>query len=191
MPNHSPEQAQTTEVTLARPEDAEVICKIRDVAWLQTYPNEELGITEEQIRINAEGPNGEHIPRRIAWLQDKLANPDETWKAYVAKINGIARGFVIASIEDDNKRFLNSIYVEPSFQGYGLGSKLMEQALAWLGSDHDIYLEVTSYNGNAIRFYERLGFKKTDHEVPEEADRPSYITPIPQIEMVLRAKSKP
>ena len=178
---------KSIEITAARPEDAAVICYIRDEAWLQTYPNEELGITKEQIRINAQGLHGEFVPRRIAWLQDKLSHMDSAWTAYVAKIDGTVRGFVIASTDEHGRKFLNSIYVEPGYQGHGLGGKLMQQALEFLGNEADIYLEVTSYNQNAIRFYERLGFVKTGNPVEEEADRPSYITPVPQIEMVLRA----
>ncbi len=169
----------------ATPSDAEAICQIRDDAWLQTYPNEELGITEENIRLNAQGKDGVFVPRRVAWLKGKLAEMDETWTAYVAKIDGVVRGFVIASTDDNGRKFLNSIYIEPGYQAKGLGSQLMQKALEFLGNDADIYLEVTSYNDNAIRFYERLGFIKTGNPVEEEADRPSYMTSVPQIEMVL------
>ncbi len=55
-----------TEIKLASPDDAAVICQIRDEAWLDSYPNQDLGITKEQIRVNAQGKHGEFVPRRIA-----------------------------------------------------------------------------------------------------------------------------
>lgn len=45
------------EITLATSDDAEVICDIRDEAWLDTYPNDELGISVEDVRLNAQGQN--------------------------------------------------------------------------------------------------------------------------------------
>ena len=71
----------------------------------------------------------------------------------------------------------------------GIGGKLMRQVLDLYGRDEDIFLEVVSYNQNAIDFYERFGFEQTDAIVPEEEGRPGYLKTLPQIEMVLRAKS--
>ncbi|HUC87193.1 MAG TPA: GNAT family N-acetyltransferase [Candidatus Saccharimonadales bacterium] len=182
-------EGSLTEIIRAVPNDAEVICSIRDAAWMGTYPNEELGITLEDVRINAQGLNGEFVPRRIAWFKQKIAEDDENWVAYVGKIDNDVRGFVVASRNDEGRRLVNSIYVEPGFQGKGLGRKLMDKALDWLGGEEDIYFEVASYNDAAIRFYERFGFEKTENKVEEEPDRPSYITPIPQIEMILKPAS--
>lgn len=178
------------EIELATPDDAEVICDIRDEAWLDTYPNEEIGITVEDVRINAKGQKGEFVPRRVAWLKKKISAPDNNWVTYVGKDEDAIRGFVIASIDGKGRKFVNSLYVKPDFQGKGLGKQLMQQALNWLGNEDDIYLEVTSYNEDAIRFYERFGFVKTDNKVEEDPERPDYITPIPQIEMVLRVSNK-
>lgn len=171
-------------------DDAEIICDIRDRAWIEAYPNAELGITAKDIEINAKGLHGEFVPKRIAWFKDKLAKNDENWICYVAQINNVARGFVVASTEDDGRKFLNSIYVEPNFQGKGLGAMLMQKALDWLGGDEDIYLEVLSYNQNAINFYKRFGFEQTDAAVPEEPNLPAFIKSLPQMEMVLKAGPK-
>lgn len=171
----------------AKPEDSEVICKIRDDAWLVAYPNEELGLNQETIRINAQGLKGEFVPRRIAWLKDKTANTNENWMAWVAKVDNVVRGFVIASTDEKNRKFLNSIYVDPTWQGKGLGKELMNQALDWLDRKNDIYLEVAAHNQKSIDFYKKLGFVETGAELEEEADRPDYITPIPQLEMVLKS----
>ncbi|MDO8335279.1 MAG: GNAT family N-acetyltransferase [Candidatus Saccharibacteria bacterium] len=177
---------QTISIKSATPDEAEIICDIRDRAWIDAYPNPELGISPRDIEINAKGLHGEFVPKRIAWFKGKLAKNDENWICYTAQINNVTVGFVIASTEDDGKKFINSIYIEPNFQGKGLGTMLMKKALDWLGSEKGIYLEVLSYNQNAIDFYKRFGFEKTDTVVPQEEGAPDYIKSLPQIEMVLK-----
>lgn len=186
-----PEQEnQTVEIEKAVPDDAEIICDIRDKAWIDTYPNPELGITAQDIEINAKGLHGEFVPRRIAYLKDKLTKPERADGAtFVAKIDGKVVGFVDPSIED-GKRRIGSIYVAPEAQGKGIGSKLMQQAFDWHGRGEDIFLEVVAYNQNAINFYKRFGFEQTDAPVPEEPNRPAFMKSLPQVEMVLKADLK-
>lgn len=171
-------------LVIAKPDDAEIICDIRDKAWIDAYPNAELGITAKDIEINAKGLHGEFVPKRVAWFKDKLAINEENWICYTAQIDNVAVGFVIASTEDDGRKFINSIYIEPNFQGKGIGSMLMKKALDWLGGDEDIYLEVLSYNQKAIDFYKQFGFERTEAVVPQEEGAPDYIKSLPQIEMV-------
>lgn len=175
-------------IELATPDDAEVICSIRDEAWIDAYPDEELGLTAENVKVNAQGLNGEFIPRRIAWFKKKIAEENENWITYVGKIDDVIRGFVVVSKDERGRNFINSVYVKPDFQGQGLGTKLIQKAFEWLGNSEDIYLEVASHNDHAIHFYEEFGFKKTGTIVEGDPDAPSYIKPIPQIEMVLKCK---
>ena len=183
-----PEQEnQSVEIGKAVPDDAEIICDIRDRAWIDAYPNPEFGITAKDIEINAKGLHGEFVPRRIAYLKDKLAKPERADGAtFVAKTDGKVVGFVDPSIED-GKRRIGAIYVAPEAQGKGIGSKLMQQALDWHGRGEDIFLEVIAYNQNAINFYKRFGFEQTDAIVPEEPNRPAFMKSLPQVEMVLKA----
>ena len=181
---------QEVEIVKAAPDDSEIICDIRDRAWIEAYPNAELGITARDIEINAKGLNGEFVPKRIAWFKDKLTSNDESWICFVVQTNNVTAGFVVASTEDDGRKFINSIYIEPDFQNKGLGKRLMQRALDWLGDDEDIYLEVLSYNQNAINFYKSFGFEQTGTTVPEESNLPSFMKSLPQIEMMLKAVLK-
>jgi ribosomal protein S18 acetylase RimI-like enzyme len=177
-------------VTIERavPENAETICDIRDRAWLGAYPNAELGITVDDVRLMAQGPNGEYVPRRIAYLKEQLSKEDGTGETtFVAKVDGEVIGYIDPRIDEQNHRRVGAIYVAPEAQGKGIGGKLMNQVLDWYGRDQDVYLEVISYNQNAINFYKRFGFVQTDTVVPPEEGRPSYLKTLPQIEMVLKA----
>ena len=181
---------QSVAIQQAVPEDAEIICDIRDRAWIKAYPNPELGITAEDIKVNAQGQNGEFVPRRVAYLKEKLAQLDRPdGDTFVAKVNGKVVGYVDPSIED-GKRRIGAIYVAPEAQGMGVGGRLMQQALDWHGRNEDIFLEVVAYNQNAIDFYKRFGFVQTGIVVKQELNRPSFMKSLPQIEMVLRAEGK-
>lgn len=178
-------------VERAVPSEAETICDIRDRAWLEAYPNAELGITVDDVRLMAKGPNGEYVPRRIAYLKEQFNNEDRADEnTFVAKLDGKVVGFIDPRIDEQGHRRVGAIYVAPEAQGKGVGSKLMNQVFDWYGRDQDIFLEVVSYNQNAIDFYKRFGFEQTDAVVPEEEGRPNYLKTLPQVEMILRAKSK-
>lgn len=180
---------QSVAIERAVPKDAETICDIRDRAWLNAYPNSELDITAEDILLMAQGPNGEYIPRRVSYLKEQLAKDSGTGlTTFVAKVNDEVLGFVDPRVDEQNRRRIGAIYVSPAAQGKGVGGKLIRQVLDLYGRDEDIFLEVVSYNQNAIDFYERYGFTKTDATVPDEPGRPDYLKTLPQIEMVLRAE---
>lgn len=180
----------SVEIERAAPDDAEIICDIRDRAWLEAYPNAELGITPEDIKLNAQGRDGVFVPRRIAHLKDKLANDDGTGlTTFVAKVDGKVVGYIDPQIDEQNRRSIAAIYVAPEVQGRGIGGQLMQKVLDLYGRDEDIYLEVVSYNKNAIEFYKQFGFEETDAIVPEEESRPDYMKSLPQTEMVLKARS--
>jgi ribosomal protein S18 acetylase RimI-like enzyme len=180
--------SQSVKIERAIPDDAEVICDIRDRAWLKAYPNAELGITAEDIRINAQGRDGEFVPRRVAYLKEQFAKDDGTGlTTFVAKVDNKVVGYVDPRVDEQNHRRIGAIYVAPEAQGMGVGGKLMRQVLDLYGRDQDIFLEVVSYNQNAIDFYKRFGFEQTDAVVPEEEGRPDYLKTLPQVEMLLRA----
>src|SRR5689334_21101850 len=117
----------------AVPGDAEIICDIRDRAWFEAYPNAELGITSEQIELNAKGRAGEFVPRRIAYLKEQFAkNKNANLTTYVAKINGKVVGYVEPCIEEQGRRRIGAMYVTPEFQRKGVGGKLIRHALSVL-----------------------------------------------------------
>ncbi|CAN5629808.1 hypothetical protein BH23PAT2_BH23PAT2_05180 [soil metagenome] len=179
--------SQSVEIERAAADDAEIICDIRDKAWLEAYPNAELGITRRDIKRNAQGLNGEFVPKRVAYMKEQFTSQKNGLTTYVARQNKTVVGYVSPSIDGQSRPSIGALYVAPEKQGMGIGTRLMEHALGLLGQDEDIFLEVVSYNNRAIQFYERFGFVKTDTLVLEEENRPAFMKPLPQIETVRRA----
>lgn len=172
-------------IRTAQPDDAARICEIRDKAWLEAYPNPKLGITRENILRNAQGLNGEFIPRRIAHISRQCElNTDPTLATLVAEYENEVVGYAMPSKDERGRYFISGLYVLPAKQGLGIGSQLLEQCISNISRENDIFLEVVSYNEQAIRLYKKFGFIKTDIE-PEDEETPDFIVKLPQVVMLL------
>lgn len=182
---------QSVSIERAVPEDAETICDIRDRAWIGAYPNAELGITADDVELMAKGHDGVFVPRRVAYLKKQLAKDNGAGlTTFIAKVAGKTVGYIEPRTDGENLQWVSAIYVLPGYQGRGIGGKLLGHVLDLFGRDQDIFLEVVSYNQNAIGFYKKFGFEMTDAVVPEEEGRPDYLKSLPQVEMVLRKEEK-
>ncbi len=187
QPLPKPEQpTPTLEVQPATPEDAAGVFEVQRQTWIDTYPNEEAGITEQDVRNRVEGEHGELVADKIAWWRKGIETSGENRAIFVAKDEGKVMGFVAPGIMDGQRR-IGAIYVLPEAQGKGLGRKLLDKAIDWHGRDEDIYLHVASYNDNAIGFYEKNGFEKTGKAIEDLDARERGVVEIPEIEMVLKA----
>lgn len=148
------------EVTLASPEDAEAIVRIQASVWLATYPNETYGITYEDIQ----GMGLDNSEAVRSWKLQIERKPMGQ-KTFVAKEGGRIVGYCFCR-RREGESYIQAIYVDLGQQGKGIGRALMGQALAWLGSEKPVSLGVAIYNTDAIAFYKKLGFEKSD-EAPE------------------------
>jgi ribosomal protein S18 acetylase RimI-like enzyme len=185
MPKQEP-KSQPISIELAVPQDAEAIAELLRRTWMATYPSVEAGITEEDIRLRTEGRNGERIQPSIDKWRQKIKENNDSGAVYVARLDGEVVGVARPSIID-GKRYVGAMYVSPEEQKRGIGSMLMQTILEWHGTQDDIYLNVASYNRNAIYFYKRYGFEITDTPVADEGNVYGN-TRIPEIEMILRAE---
>ncbi|MCX6812804.1 MAG: GNAT family N-acetyltransferase [Candidatus Berkelbacteria bacterium] len=94
--------------------------------------------------------------KRISLWRDKFQ--DKSWKIWVAEENSKMIGVSTASKVDDVNEF-SSIYIIPGYQGIGVGRKLSEKVLNWLGDKKPVVLTVAKYNDQAKLFYSTLGFE--------------------------------
>ena len=74
--------------------------------------------------------------------------------------DGVVRGFITVHNGEVMK-----LYVDPFFQGRGIGGQLLEYALAEKRADRFWVLEK---NERAIRFYQRHGFRSCGVKKPED-----------------------
>lgn len=79
---------------------------------------------------------------------------------------------------------INAMYTLPGYEGKGVGKRLMEKSLEWLGAGSDIKLKVVAYNTNAISFYKKFGFQETETKIDYGGTQLPSGKEIPRIEMV-------
>ena len=169
----------------AKPEDVEQIIIIARDSWLDIYPNEKYGITREDI-ADIDWFNPDELEKRRRKIREKGDNI-HTWVIRDEKNNIV--GFCKVSKnrhkeDTGGQREIDAMFVVKEFQKNGLGKKLIEKSVEWLGSDGDIRLEVVSYNTNAINFYKKFGFKETVLPVNEKRNQLPSGKQIPRIVMV-------
>ncbi len=151
----SPEYRETPfNIDYAQPEDVEGIVSVLNAAWLETYPNPELGITKNDILAKI-GDAKTKIKRIKEFLKTNRENENVIY--LVSKERGRIIGFMFAT-KGKEDGMIQALYIAPSNQRRGIGSKLMENALFWLNGVNHISVNVVSYNYNAIKFYEKFGF---------------------------------
>lgn len=187
--SESKEGTKDVEISLAVPEDYEDTLEVQYRAALRNYPNEELGITADDVEADyAEARTAEKLKEGEEKWRSVPENPNQRY--YVAKSEGKVVGFcVVDKYEDKNQ--INGIYIDPEFQGQGLGKKFWDEAMKFLDASKDTVVMVLPYNTQAIGYYRSLGFKETGRVVDSGEGHPmksGAIMPAP-IEMVRPADS--
>jgi len=171
-------------ITIQKPnkEDVKDIQQVFYKTWLATYPNSDIGITVEDIEERFKNRFSEKaIQKRL----DDISNKNSDKLFLVAKDNNEVVG-VCRVIKEDKLNKLEAIYVLPEFQGQGIGKMFWIEALKFWNNDKIIIVQVASYNSNAIRFYERLGFVDTGKRFTDEnLKMPVSGILIPEMELVI------
>ncbi|MFA6278776.1 MAG: GNAT family N-acetyltransferase [Candidatus Paceibacterota bacterium] len=165
----------------AVPEDALGVGEVFYKTWLATYPNEEFGITVDDIedrwkdRNKADGSRIRNAPDNELLLTAKDGD----------KIVGVCR-----AVKHTDKNNLQAIYILPEYQGQGLGNSFWKEALKFFDPKKDITVEVAIYNANAIEFYEKLGFKDSGKRFSNERLKMKSGAILPEMEMVIKASER-
>lgn len=164
------------------PEDAEGTINVYYKTWLDTYPNEKLDITREDIENSYKDA---FSPGEIKKLKDKIEHLDKNTRRLVAKNGDKIVGVATAVIKEDNNE-LRTIYVLPEYQGRGIGKKLWMETKKFFDPTKDIVVNVVTYNQNTIEFYKKLGFVDTGKRGEDDILVTKSGVRMPEMEMVIR-----
>ena len=169
-------------IDIATPDDVTDIQEVFYKTWLATYPNEKVGITVDDIEDRYKDRLNED---KIAKRKEQIANPPEGQTLLVAKDGDRVVGLCRAVKKSDRNQ-LQAIYILPEYQGKGLGGRLWGEAKKLFDSTKDTYVEVATYNTNAISFYKKLGFVETGRRFSDKKMRLKSGSMIPEMEMVIK-----
>lgn len=170
----------------AIPEDALGITTVLYKTWLDTYPNEEIGITREDVE---ESYKESFTDEKIKSQQQNIANAPQNQLRLVAKIGDQVVG-VSTMIRNENNNQLRTIYVLTEFQGKGIGNMLWREAKKFCDPAKDTIVQVATYNKKAISFYEKLGFVDTGKRWSDPKWKMKSGATIPEMELVIKAGVK-
>ncbi len=171
----------------AEPNDGVGVHDVQIRTWLDTYPNNELNISREDIRIRVEGKNGERVANKGERWRLTIEDPESN--VFVAKDGDTVVGFVAPHYDAENHQHrIGGLYVLPEYQGLGIGKQLIQKSIETHGRNHDIYLHVVPYNLKTIGFYKKLGFVETGKDVTGSSRGLDDGRYLPEIEMVLPAE---
>ncbi len=148
--------------------------------WLATYPNVALGITTADVEAVFDDTTAEAQQRREE--RRRAINATPLAHLWVAENDAGIVGMCLAR-KHDQHHHVQALYVLPAYQGQGIGKRLLQAALDWLGAQ-PITLHVAAYNDNAIAFYQKMGFVLGPAPAESELARLPSGAVIPEREMV-------
>ena len=169
-------------IARASPEDAFGIVDVFYKTWLDMYPNEEVGITKDDIVDKYKNAFTEEY---LDGLKGKLRNVVSGNIYLVAKENETIVG-VCRVKEHEHKNQLQAIYVLPEHQGKKIGWLLWQKAGTFFNPNKDTFVEVATYNEKAVAFYSKLGFVDTGRRFKDEKFIMKSGACIPEMEMKLQ-----
>ncbi len=174
-------QPFSVQIRDATPDDHDGIRSVQRRTWLATYPNAALGITTDDILAVFDDTSEEAQQRREERRRGINASP--LAHLWVAESSEGMVGMCLAR-KQDQKHHIQALYVLPTYQKQGIGRRLMQAALDWLGDAQPVTLSVAAYNDNAIAFYQRMGFVFSAAPAESEIARLPSGAVIPEREMV-------
>lgn len=168
----------------ATPEDVKGMQEVFYKTWLATYPNEEVGITVDDIEDKFKDAFTEEILIRRA---EQITHLPQGHALFFAKDGDTVVG-LCRVIKSETENRLQAIYILPEYQGRGIGTLLWNEAKKVFDENKDIVVAVAEYNQNAINFYTKLGFEDTGKRWKDEKFTMKSGAQIPEMEMVKWAK---
>lgn len=133
-------------------DDIEAIRTIQYQSWLDTYPNDELWITREDIEFRFAQRSRQEA---VEFMQKRLFDKNHTFLIWQEDKKIV---WYLEITDEWESAKIGALYILTGMRGKWIWKALMEKGLDLLKSKKYITLEVAEYNEWAIRFYERFGF---------------------------------
>ena len=167
-----------------RPPTLDDVVAIRSMhaqSWLDTYPNDEHGVSREWVEEEtASWLTSEKLDESKECMAKIFADPRHFYR--IALGDGEVVGMVHLSETEDGSKRLEALYTAKGTHGTGLAQHLMEAGEAFLGHS-DVVLEVVSYNQRAKAFYRKYGFE-------EMGENELFKGKLPNVTMVRRREEE-
>lgn len=143
----------------AHEDDGQAILAMHAQSWLDTYPNEAVGVSREWVenRVGA-WDSPERVTSRIEKIKQARHDPDLMYR--IAKDDEGRVVGLIMPFRDEVAQRVGAIYVDKAYYGTGLARELMDEIIAWANPKRSLELEVATYNERAKAFYRKYGFKE-------------------------------
>lgn len=167
-------------------EDAEAVVNVFYKAWLDTYPNEKLGITKADIESKFKNSFDKDYIQKRGERYENL--PDDT--KMVVAVDGDKVVGTASMVRNPENNQLRTIYVLPEMQGRGVGRKLWNDLAGFRDPNKDTIVHVADYNENAITFYKKLGFVDSGKRWSDEKFKMTSGAMIPEMEMVIKRSNE-
>ncbi len=150
-PTSTKEQGPEINIRLAQAEDIKAYTDLLQRTYEDTYTNEKKGLPKELF--SKEVFNTEYNQE---YLRDNLRIVDDqkTWLAFDGEK---LVGSVTATSKGEDCEF-RGFYVDPAYQGHGIGKKLVDLANTFAGN-RDVVLDTYTHNEKTLAMYRKLGFE--------------------------------
>jgi ribosomal-protein-alanine N-acetyltransferase len=98
------------------------------------------------------------LRRTEPMARKSIDDPDQ--EAWIAFVDGRLAGFVLLVFKGVLRGYIRTICLAPEFRGRGFGTRLIAFAEERIFREHpNVFLCVSSFNPDARRLYERLGYR--------------------------------
>lgn len=139
------------EIRIAAIDDLAAYTNLLQQTYESAYVDDELGLTKECFSKEVFATEGTQ-----EYLKSHLVDTDnqKTWLAFA----GVTLVGAITCVVRESEAELTGFYVDPEFQGKGIGKRLYELALKFAGK-REVVLDIYAHNRRTIEMYRKWGFE--------------------------------
>ncbi len=91
-------------------------------------------------------------------IRDRI-NQSSVWEIFVAEIDGEVVGYTIQKYVKPHYIVKKGLFVDPKFQGYGIGAALLTESINGIAEGTIVELQVIEKNDRAKKLYEKHNFQ--------------------------------